>query len=496
MAQRRTNKSGTGGIDGVDVPLLAKKTKQILAAGAGMPEYANLTRRGRNYLEAVQSHTNQEALEKLLQELLLWQYFKEGGNVAGYTLENIPLGMRGKLKEVIWRYHTTWEGRKGAWSPALMDIYKKETSTMKKDRERWAYLQTLEDFDHSSGLLGMLAATSKETNDIRCDVNNPDFVRLLYMHDSDQITPVVSGRTGAGKTNFVLHTIRQAAFLHRGFVDPSGGRKASRIRAYLPNFDGHVKYQRRGAFPGVYSSFSYVYPWQVFVDEPKGSSILWTKYDWSMDQEQADDDSPDIFAIFYVGEAGLGKLKYPNSKEVMIYRNLFQLTRQMRIRYIMSSANPEPMPISLMIDFINPQIWLDVMPGSERRRAKAEYIISNGENTSTQDINLGSVPLDPLTKVIGRGIAADLTSQWEQFPFEKILVESRVTNMNIYLKEPDRAIEAASQLTLGFQDRYVENTSSEFDIDTTRQKREEEQQPKTKKIQQQDEDDDDSGIRM
>ncbi len=490
MVQRRTNNNASGGID---LPILAKKTKQILAKGAGNLEYANLTRRGRYFLEALDTHTNRDALEKLMQEILLWKYFDEVKSHNGYTIETIPLGERGRIKKVLWDYHTNWKGEK-RWSPILISMYNEEIKAIRSDRRRWAYLETLEDFDRTSGLLGFLAASSSETDNTRCDTTNPEFVRLLYMHDGDQITPLVSGKTGAGKTNFVLYTIRQTAYLHRGYTNPTYGRKASRIRAYLPNFEGHTKFQRQGVFPGIYSSFSYTYPWQVFVDEPKGSSILWTKYDWSMDQEEADDDTPDIFAIFYAGEIGLDKLRYPMSKEITLFQSLFQLTRQMRIRYVLSSANPDPLPVSTLTNFVNPQIWIDKREGGNTRYATAEYVVTSGERNAIQSVKLGIVPEDPLTKIINRGIASDLTAQWEKYPFQQVLVESKATNMNTYLKEPDKVIEAASQITLAFQDRYLEEKGEMFEADFIQNRREDGRKAEAKS--RKEEDNDESGIFM
>lgn len=460
--QTRPSSGKISGVEGdLNVILMGKKTKQFLAKKAGDPELANLSRRARALIRSAEEHYNPLAIEEVLKENLIRNAFAEQKKgIWGYTLETIPLDKRGMLKDKLWDYHTNY-GEGGKWSPYLLEL------KLAFDREFWkktwqyTYDRSLEDFERHAGLLSDVAIYDVPDERIEANIQNIEFVRLIELHDSDPITPVISGKQGAGKSNFVLHTFRQSSMYNRGYINPTYGKR-SRLRAYLPNFDGAAdRGPKQGVFPGIYSSFSYRFPWQLFIDRPVGSSILWTKYDWSMAQEEDMDDSADIYAMVYLGEIGLGKMKYPNSKEVVLYRNLFQLTRQMRIRYYISSADPEPMPVSVMEDFINPQIWIDIMPHGGRQ-AKAEYLSTAGRDMPALETKkLGNVPLDPLTKVMGRGIASDLTASWENFPFQKMMEYSRATNMNIYLKDIDSVTEKATHFSLEYQDNYMDEVYPE-----------------------------------
>jgi len=162
--------------------------------------------------------------------------------------------------------------------------------------------------------------------------------------------------------------------------------------------------------------------------------------------------------MVYLGEVGMGKLRSAMSKDVTLYRNLFQLTRQMRIRYYLSSADPEPLPVSVMEDFINPQIWIDITQ-SKSRVGSAEYLEkgANG-NPTTVKKKLGTIPLDPLAKELGKGIASDMTSEWKMFPLADFLEQSRVTNMDIYLKDPDKVMNLATNFIMRFQDKYMDES--------------------------------------
>ena len=454
--QTRSNNSKISGSDGdVNVILMGKKTKQFLAKKAGDPELANLSRRARALIRSAQEHFNPKAIEEVLKENLIRNAFAEQKSIWGYTLDTIPLDKRGILKDMLWNYHTNME-TDGKWSPYLLELKTAFDKAFWDNTRQYSYDRSLEDFEKHAGLLSDVAIYEAPDEHITANLLNPQFVRLIELHDDDPITPVISGKPGAGKSNFVLHTFRQSAMHNKGYINHSYGKR-SRLRAYLPNLDGSEDNSlKQGTFPGIHSSFSYRFPWQVFIDSPAGSSVLWTKYDWSMAQEEDIDDSPDIFAMIYLGEIGLGKMKYPNSKEVVLYKNLFQLTRQMRIRYYVSSADPEPMPVGVMEDFINPQIWIDIMPHGNRS-AKAEYLTASGHGMPTLDTQkIGNIPLDPLTKVMGKGIASDMTASWEKFPLQQMLEYSRATNMSIYLKDPDSVMSKATHFVLEFQDNYMD----------------------------------------
>lgn len=445
-----------GGNEDFNVIFMGKKTKETLAQRAGNPEFANLSPRARSLWRSSQEHYNPEAVKRVLKEVLLRREFTAKEMIDGYSIETIPFDMRGELKEKLWKEHTNYKGEEGKWSPTLLGMKVQLDDQYWKRTKEYVYDRSMDDFDQTAGLLGRLAVYNPPVDTVVADLTNPEFVRLIELHDNDPITPLVSGKTGAGKSNFVLHTFRMSAIHNRGYINPAYGIR-SRVRAYLPNFDGSEDSKlKSGVFPGIPSSYSYRFPWQIFMDEPKGSSILWTKYDWSMAQEEDLDDSPGIFSMVYLGEIGLGKLKYAGSKEVVLYKNLFQLTRQMRVRYYISSADPEPMPISAMEDFINPQVWINITP-SGGRTGSAEYISTGPSGQPSVDKRkIGSIPLDPLTKIMGKGIASDMTATWEKFPLQQFLEYSRATNMNIYLKDPDTVMSNATYFVQDFQDRYIE----------------------------------------
>ena len=452
--------------------ILGKQTKSYLAEKTGNPELANVSKRGRSLYRVAEEHYNPEAVENLLKENLLREEFKRRGSVGGYTLDTIPLSIRGEIKDMLWKMNTNYNGEEGKWSPHLTEMKEHFDKNYWANTMKYVYDRASDDFDSVSGLLGHLVVYNPKVETINADLSNGEFVRLIELHDNDPITPVISGKPGAGKSNFVLHVFRQAGLLNRGYINPNYGKR-SRIRAYLPNFDGADDRGLKPAkYPNIPSSFSYRFPWQIFVDEPKGASILWTKYDWSMAQEEEHDDSAGIFSMVYLGEVGMGKLRSAMSKDVTLYRNLFQLTRQMRIRYYLSSADPEPLPVSVMEDFINPQIWIDIT-ASKSRVGTAEYLEkgANGAPTTVKQ-KLGTIPLDPLAKVLGKGIASDMTSEWKMFPLADFLEFSRVTNMEKYLKDPDGVMNNATNFIMRFQDKYMEEAYPDMEYEREEGERE------------------------
>ncbi len=450
---RQTGAKFSGSEGDLNVIVMGKKTKQFLAQRAGDPELANLSRRARALIRSSQEHYNPAAVEEVLKEYLLRNEFRKG-SIDGYTIDTVPLYRRGELKDELWRTNTNY-GADGKWSPYLLSLKTGFEKGFWHTTYRYSYDRSLEDFERHAGLLADVAIYDVPDERLEATIMNPEFVRLIEMHDADPITPVISGKTGAGKSNFVLHLFRQSSLRNRGYISPAWGMR-SRLRAYLPNMgDSDEKELKERVFPGIYSSYSYRFPWQIFTDRPKGSSIFWTKYDWSNAQEEEFDDSPGIFSMVYLGEVGLGKLKYAGSKEVALYKNLFQLTRQMKIRYYISSADPDPMPVGTMQDFINPQIWIEATRQGTRT-AKAEYLEDTGRDMpAVVSKKLGTVPLDPLTTVMGKGIASDMTSSWANFPLQQMLEFSRVTNMAIYTKDPDGCMERATHFTSQYQDVYI-----------------------------------------
>lgn len=465
---RQTRNTNTASGDGFNFILAGKSSVQRIAQLTGNPEYANWSSRGISFIMSAQEHLTETAIINVLKENLLEYEFSKSGSIDGYSLDTIPLYERSKIKDRLWKENTNYEGIQGKWSPMLITLRENYIENYIEKIKKIASVRTLEDMRSTLGAIGLLATSNDSYASVRADLSNPEFIRLIELHDSDPITPVISGKTGAGKSNFVLHTFRMAGRHNRGYINPKHGIR-SRLRAYLPNFNGDTNDILNNAeFPDIPSSYSYRYPWQIFIDQPKGASILWTKYDWSLAQEEENDDSAGIFSMVYLGEIGLGKLQFAQSREVNLYKSLFQLTRQMRIRYYLSSANPSPIPVGVMQDFVQPQIWIDINK-SETRIANADYLMANEMGTPiTKRIKLGEVPLDPLTKKLGKGIASDMTSAWQDFPLREFLERTRLTNMQLYFKDPDAIMDGATNFVLNFQDNYLDEVEPMQDYNTAK----------------------------
>ena len=363
--------------------------------------------------------------------------------IGGYTLYTLPLSKRHEIKEGY--FQDVLKSDKGkAWVTEQIALEKKRLDAF---RLRIGHLHTLTDFGTKVGSLRYLGLTgTTASKSLGFNLDNPEVEKLVRFRDDEFVVPFASGKPGTGKTNVSVTLIDLAVKRNSGYLNPSYGKGESKLRVFMPNY----------VWPKG-SGYAYRHPWEIFIDEPKGKSVLWKRYMVTQYTDEYGEKPDDVFDLVYLGEVGTGKLKYSTSETTMAYRELFSLSRQFGIRFLLSSA--DTIALSLMIDFVDPQI---VMTATESgtRYAEAQYL--NDDGTDVIKIPLGAVPKHPLIDKIGRGIAADFTGDIEKFRVKKMLDRTRVTDVNKYLKDPDIVIEEASEYVKKWQEDYYEENGPDY----------------------------------
>ena len=440
MGTRRTIRPNKADGSNPDVSSLRFAAENI-ARGAGDMLFTTLSPGGASIITWGRRSESEEYIIDSIKNELLRQMFKENRGDE-FEADRLDLSLRVKLKDKIFK--DFWEDPQGRlWIEAQITAKKKAFETFQR---KAAYFQTLTHYNASIGSLKYLGTTSEEkSTPIRFDLSNPEIVKLVSFQDVKYLTPFLSGKPGAGKTNAALQLIDLASQRNSGYLNPSYGFGETKMRIFMPNY----------RWKDAPHNYSYKHPWELFIDKPKGRSIWWRRYWISKHNEEFNMRSDDVFDLVYLGEVGTGKLKATQSNAAAAYSELFSLSRQFGVRFLLSSA--DYISPKLMTDFIDPQIMLT---GGENdiRYAEAQYL-SDDQQTVIK-INLGSVPKHPLIDRLGKGLAADYTGDIEMFKIKGILNQARITNLNFYENHIDEAIEEAS----GIVEAWVEDNVEEYRV--------------------------------
>jgi len=269
---------------------------------------------------------------------------------------------------------------------------------------------------------------------------DPEVLKLIRANDAKMINMMVGGPTGSGKTNFTLQYLAEAIKSSKGYT--ISGRR--RIRIYTPNF----------TYPNFPTAYPYHHIWDIFKNDHK-QSFLWTKYDYNVEWEEnglKESEKPtDIVGYIIIGEVSPGKLSSPNSDETVAYRKVFKGLRQMRGRMIISTADQEALAISVRMEWIDPYIEM-VVGESEDRYAMAEYLDPT-KSYALPPVNLGIVPLHPLTAKLNKGMLKDMTGDILSFNVNQMYEYAE--KVAPFEKDPDSYINAC--------DVYVRDTFGKFE---------------------------------
>lgn len=445
MGTRRTIRRNNSDGSNNDISSL-RFANRIIAEGAGDEAFTNLSPAAASFITKGRMQFSEEKIIDDIKEKLLADMFERSHNgmIHGYTLYTIPLSLRHTIKEGYFNDVMQTEAGK-VWVASQISTEKKNIDTF---RLRIGHLHTLTDFGSKVGSLRYLGVTNPagKTKNVGFDLDNPEIEKLVRFRDDEFIVPFSTGKPGTGKTNISLQLIDLAVQRNSGYLNPSYGKGESKLRVFMPNY----------VWPQG-SAYAYRHPWEIFIDEPKGKSVLWKRYMITQYADEYGQKPDDVFDMVYLGEVGTGKLKYSNSETTMAYRELFSLSRQFGIRFLLSSA--DTIALSLMIDFVDPQI---VMTANESgtRYAEAQYL--NDDATDVIKISLGSVPKHRLIDKIGRGIAADFTGDIEKFRVKKMLDRTHVTDIEKYLKDPDKVIQEASEYVKKWEEDFYNEYGPDY----------------------------------
>lgn len=341
---------------------------------------------------------------------------------------------------------------------------------------RWlkmkAAQKTLPAFNIMSGGISLVAGGSaKSTETKELNIYAPEVQELLNWSNVVWRNPYVIGNPGTGKTNMVILLTAWAIFLHQGTVFdaemamdrakkgkyPDGqdwyrkqGIQRGTLRVYFPNIQFPIEEptnNKRLSDLRVYPySYAYKHAWEIFLDDPPGSSVLWVKHDQTMNKRLNLGMKPEsIYALVYMGEMGKGgKMESGTSLPVTTFMQNLQLSRQVGIRFYLSGFTA---PAAQVMDALDPLIEMVAKATGKRdmylrpkmqHSAVARYLIPGAKGE--RKIELGTVPLHPLTGLLNDVISGDRSGEFGVLPLKEILDASGITNPILYDKDPESPI--------------------------------------------------------
>jgi hypothetical protein len=309
--------------------------------------------------------------------------------------------------------------------------------------------QTLPSFFRTTGGLSLIASASgKKEDPVLFNSANPDVSALLDWSNENWANPFVRGNPGSGKTNVAVMLTAMSIMRHGGEMldrnrlikfpmppDNKGdwlrhkGITRGTLRVYFPS----VEFPMENGKPYPYA-YRFMYPYEIFIDDPPGSSILWTKHDQVMNREYNMGFRPEsIYSIVFLGEMGRGQLSHGTSNANLSFFQAFQYTRQMGMRFIMSGTDD---PGGSIVDKMNPIIDMSRVATNRidyagrslyKYEAVAQYLSDDSKKVVKKP--LGEVKLHPLTLELNEAISGDLTADLSSFPLKELMVDSGITQV-------------------------------------------------------------------
>ena len=432
---------------------------------AGVPEAAKWTAEAMlQLIPLIDAAKDVESLKDIiLQEWALKELQKEG------QLTNID-DMASNLKAIKNRI-------RNEHGDALQKMAMERVTTL----VHWLYekgaQKTLPAFQQATGQFSLLAgATGKDVEQKELNMDMPEVKDLINWSPVVWRNPYFVGPPGSGKTNSPVLLTSWAVYLHQGTIfdqemsidymkrgkipdSPDWYRKQGIIRGtlrvYFPNMQFPIEEpngKRISDLKTYTHSYAYRHAWEIYLDDPPGSSVLWIKHDQTMNKRLNLGIRPEsIYALVYMGEMGKGrKMESGTSKNVTAMMINFQLSRQIGVRFFMSGAT---MPAAQIMDAVNPVIEMISTPTGKRDilgrpklkyTAVARYLDPNGKGEIRRD--LGIVPLHPLTELLNENISSDMSAEFGELPLKEIFDQSQVTNPIVYEKDPEGVIREVDQI--------------------------------------------------
>jgi hypothetical protein len=310
--------------------------------------------------------------------------------------------------------------------------------------------QTMPSFFRTTGGLSLIASASgKKDVPVMFNSANPDVSTLLDWSNENWANPFVRGNPGSGKTNVAVMLTAMSIMRHGGEMldrhrlfkfpisadkDNDWLRKKGITRGTLRVYFPSVEFPMENGKPYPYA-YRFMHPYEIFIDDPPGSSVLWTKHDQVMNRENNMGFRPEsIYSIVFLGEMGRGTLSHGTSNANLSFFQAFQYTRQMGLRFIMSGTDD---PGGSIVDKMNPIIDMARVATNRidyagrpiyRYEAVAQYLSDDSKKVIKKP--LGEVRLHPLTLELNEAISGDLTADLEAFPLKELMVESGITQVH------------------------------------------------------------------
>lgn len=405
-------------------------TVRALHSLSGDPFHANLSDTAQLTYDFYADDIKSGALDHKIRRIIKDEIFRDALRKKHRSEEDIPLELRGDAREAAYR----------DWKKENDD---RDLDTLVEERKR-LYLNAVsreslrKTTRHIIGTLGPGAVvasvnTPGVSRKTPFDLDAPELVRIYTYNESVYLHPYITGTPSSGKTNFVSHIATHVAKKYIGYV-----------RMFLPAGMKHP-----------YSmAYNYDHAWEIFIDEPKGSSILWTVVDANYFEQEFNGKMP-IYALLLQGEQGQGDQDKYMADIAAGRRDTYTIGRHFRIQFLPSGA--KSLSVSDEYKIIDPMITChssDMRETDEWGENKRDYYVEirykdqneGGLLSSQYDSVLHNIP--PPGDFYSRakkGLGLDMAGDFDYFRIGDLIKEARLYDNEGFDKDPDKFISAASE---------------------------------------------------